>query len=351
MTWSWWRLNGEASRRSRNRSRVGPWPAAAASWRATLLALVLVTALPASGQSQQVTTQNGVAPLRVGFMADVFGNVDRTDAKAAVITWAETILNDAGIPTDREPIIAESLDELIDALRQRRVDCVTLGTTQYFMLPKGLLEEDVIFSNEHSRGAYETYLILVHRDSGITRLEDLRGRNLAIWNHARTNLALPWLDTLLDDDDLPLAVDFFKHMVPENKLAKAILPVFFKQQSACLVGRSGFEDMAELNPQVREQLQILAESPPVVPALFCFRAGYEPPFRGKIEDAITHIHETPAGEQILTAFMCERILRRPGTCLDNSRRIYEMWTQLREGRAAPVAGAAAVSVEGKGLER
>ena len=48
---------------------------------------------------------------------------------------------------------------------------------------------------------------------------------------------------------------------------------------ACVVARTGFETMCEINPQIGKQLKVIASSPEVVPAVFCFRADYSPPFK------------------------------------------------------------------------
>jgi hypothetical protein len=97
-----------------------------------------------------------------------------------------------------------------------------------------------------------------------------------------------------------------------------VLPVFFRQSDACVVTRSGFETMVELNPQLGRQLKILARSPEVVPAVFCFRADYAAGFKEDLFAGVRDLHKSAAGQQVLTVFQSDKIEDQPMSCLDSA---------------------------------
>jgi phosphonate transport system substrate-binding protein len=122
-----------------------------------------------------------------------------------------------------------------------------------------------------------------------------------------------------------------------NKATRVALPVFFRQADACLMTRTSFEVLGELNPQLNKQLRVLAISPELVPAGFAFRADYVSPLRAQMLTEMARLGETPAGQQILALTQAERIVDRPVSCLDNA---LELLAQHRRLCAATNAGAA-----------
>jgi ABC-type phosphate/phosphonate transport system substrate-binding protein len=118
-----------------------------------------------------------------------------------------------------------------------------------------------------------------------------------------------------------------------------VLKVFFRQTDAGLVNRRGFDLMKELNPQVGEQLKVLAASPPLVPTVFCFRSDFKPAVKDHLLDEITKLHTTPAGQQMLTIFQSERIIERPVLKLESALALLARQQQLeaapRSAKLAP----------------
>jgi ABC-type phosphate/phosphonate transport system substrate-binding protein len=283
-------------------------------------------------------------PFRVAFSHSFFSGVTDADATAAVVAWQETILKPAGVPFNPHPMICDGVPALVAALQSGEVDAVALQFTEYAAVPAGLLEPDWIYVNERRGGTYEQYVLLVAQSSGLQDVRQLRGRKLNLWDSQRSCLALPWLNRLLGESGQVPADRFLGDQVKESKPAKVILPVFFGQADVCLVTRSSFADMSELNPQVGKQLRILAASPEVVPAFLCFRKGYTSRYRPEVEKAIQTLHTNVAGKQVLMVFGCDQITRYPGSCLQSA------WDLLKP-RVAPRGRIAVAGVAVPGLNR
>jgi len=150
-------------------------------------------------------------------------------------------------------------------------------------------------------------------------------------------LALPWLETMLDTEGLGVGTDFWDTITSVKKLSRVVLPVFFGKADACLVTRRGFDLLAELNPQVGDRLRAIAVSPEVVPVVMFFRTDYAPPSKDSLLDALSRLHETPAGQQVLTVFQIDRLEEYPTLCLDSARQLMAGYSriQLRTAGSRP----------------
>ena len=110
---------------------------------------------------------------------------------------------------------------------------------------------------------------------------------------------------------LPASERFFKRMLPESKVSETLLPIFFGKEDGCLVTRKGFNIMAELNPQISNQLKILAASSKYIPNLLAFNKKYQSKMKDVISERIESWVQTPAGRQILTIFQTEALVPKP----------------------------------------
>lgn len=264
---------------------------------------------------------------RIGFSAAVFGDVNENDASAAVRVWAQALAKERGIPADPQPKILRGLGEIASALTNRLIDAVNLTAIENWQLRNQVaLQNYLVAVKGHSIS--EEYVVLVHRSSGIERLADLRGRKLAVLDGSRACLAPIWFDTILAEAGFGPAKEFCAQVNPVYKLTKAVLPVFFRQIDACLVTRSGFETMIELNPQTGQQLKILATSPPLVPVAFCFRGDYNSPVRQKLLDEVARWHTTPSGRQILTIFQSDQLREESPAVLDTAMAVLNQHQRL-----------------------
>lgn len=261
-------------------------------------------------------------PFRVAFSSDMFTDVNENDAKASLKAWATSVARERGINVAAEPRIVKGVAELAAALQSRSVDAAGITTAEYFAL-ESQASWGAVFAATIGDDVTDSYLLLVHRASGIDRLADMAGRRLVIHSNPRTSLVDPWLGSLLGEARLPRATRFLGPITATTRLSQAILPVFFRQIDACVVTRRGFQTLAELNPQVGKELHVLAASPDLVTTVFCFRAEFSSPEMGRLMDALRNFHLTPAGRQVLTVFQSDRLQEIPLAALSSARRLYD----------------------------
>ncbi|MCU0588795.1 MAG: phosphate/phosphite/phosphonate ABC transporter substrate-binding protein [Syntrophobacteraceae bacterium] len=279
------------------------------------IVLVSITLLAWSGRGEDGARDT--QSFRVAFSSGMFIDVNENDARAAVKLWGQTVARERGIQTDPEARIFKDLSSMAQALRGSLVDAVGMLASDYDVLSREIGLSPVFVTYSGGR-MFEEYLLLVHRDSGIGSVEGLRGRGVIFHDNPRASLAPVWLDLLLARKGLRASMEFFDRVDRASKIPNVVLPVFFRKIDACLVHRSGFEVMTELNPQVGKQLVIIASSEPLVPAVFCFRADYSPSFKEQLLAGLRDLHATPAGQQVLTVFRSERMEERPPSVMQSA---------------------------------
>lgn len=265
---------------------------------------------------------------RVGFSRDIFADVNENDAMAAIKVWAMMIAKEQDILTDPTPRVYNGVQEIEQALKENQVDCLTLTVKEFAKLSH-LLDDEVFLAGSNGKNVTEEYLVLTHRDSDIQRIGDLNGRRLCIFQSPRMILAPAWLDTVLLESKRPCAAEFCR-VTSSTKLTKALLPVFFRQTDACVVSRSSFETMCELNPQLKQHLKVIASSPEFVPSGFTFRRNYNDDIRKMILTEFTNFLSSPSGAQFLTLFQLNQVEVKSPSCLDSSLKLIAKHKRLLE---------------------
>lgn len=290
-------------------------------------ALVLLCVLNAWSGENPLSPESIPLVFRLGFSSASFAGVNENDAKAGMKAWAEMLFRNRGLLVNAETVVLPNVEAIAQAERRKEVDAVVLNADECRQLGPELVSGPFIAGLSGGR-ITEQYVLLVHRDSGIERVEQLRGRSLICLNNARMCLAPAWLETALAAARLP-RTNVLSRVTRMDKLSKAVLPVFFRQADACVVTRRGFNTMAELNPQVGQRLRVLASSPEVVPTGFCFRYNYDNPLKEIILSEVSRIKDSPGGAQFMTLFECESLEARPISCLDSAFELLTACERLR----------------------
>ena len=299
----------------------------------------------ASAGSARAAEPDANVSLRLAFSSAMFTQVNENDARASVKAWGQTVAKTHGVAGDLEALIANGAGAMIKMLQSGQADGAVLPITEYAEVCREVRFSHV-FVATHGGDLTEAYVVLVPRDSAVKQLADLHGRQLFLFSSPRTCLAEPWLDSQLRQGGQLTFATFFGRIQRVAKLSKAVLPVFFRQTDACLVTRRGFDTMGELNPQLRQQLRVIAASPALVPVVFCIRAEFRSAVLEEILNSLRELHTTPAGLQVLTVFQSERLTEQPPEYLAASLAL--LAEQDRAAAEVVVAQAAAGDAHPKG---
>nr|WP_320192149.1 PhnD/SsuA/transferrin family substrate-binding protein [uncultured Desulfobacter sp.] len=242
--------------------------------------------------------------VRFGFVQAILGTINENDAKAAIRSWTNTLVEELGLPAIPFVSIYEDLAQIQTEIEKKQVDVVCLTTPQWFAV-RDLISEDGLLAVKAGGTINEEYVVLVHRTSSANSLQDLKGKSLRVWEYSRTALSCTWLRSLMVEKGLGPADEYFSKIKWVKKINEAVLPVFFKQADACLVNLKGLDIMAELNPQIAQQVKIVEKSSPYIPVIFCFRKDYHAPIKQILLDDLQEMMDSSAGGQLLTIFQME----------------------------------------------
>ncbi len=272
--------------------------------------------------------------LRFAFSSSMFTEVNENDAKASVKAWALALARERGVHLEAHPVLLNGTHQITEAVARSLIDGAAVTTPEYLALPPHLQGTNIFVS--YIDGGYtETYVLLVRSDSAFADLPALAGGRLVVLDNPRASLALPWLEITLAELGLPIVARHFSQIQKAAKLPKVVLPVFFKQQDACLVTERGFRIMCELNPQVRARTRVLATSPKVVPALGFMRLAYDSPHREALMGALRSLEKSPAGNQVLTLFQSDQLHETSVDILASARHLLEAYQRIASTHAAP----------------
>jgi phosphonate transport system substrate-binding protein len=275
------------------------------------------------------TDPPGSSIVRFGFSRSMFLDLNENDARAAVKVYA-TLLGTANqLIVDGSPGIFDNPTRIAEAFAEGTADVVAMPTQEYLAIPPGLASARLIAA-KFAGSITEDYLLLVRDDSGITKLAELQGRRLLLSSGLRGSLAASWLDVLLAKAGLDPPARFFSNVGSANKPIRTVLPVFFRQEDACIVTRQGYQIMGELNPQVMKQMRVLATSPGFVPTVTIFRASLPPDLLKRIIKATIEAQDTVAGQQMLTIFQSGNVTEIEPEKLDSVRTLLADHARLCE---------------------
>ncbi len=279
-----------------------------------LFLFVAASAAPVSSALEQETEPG----LRIGCTPNIFVEVKAADAAAATKVWAEELKRTRGFGGPTETVVFEDLDAVVSAVKSKKIDLLITLASEYLEIAQQV-DLEPRFVSEKAGNVCEESLLLVHRNSNITSLEELKGKNILFMINARSSLGKAWLETLVLQKGYPKIESFFGKVTGAGKYSRAVLPVFFGQADACLVPRDGFNLMAELNPQLRNGLRIIAISPAFLPAVLSIRSDYESNLKDALVDALSNLDKEPRGQQILTLFKTDRLVPYRSSYLDTAK--------------------------------
>ena len=266
----------------------------------------------------------------------MFRDLNENDARAALKLYASVL------GSGHDLIVAETSEIFPDAatitaaFSEGTTDVASMPVQDYFAIPKDLSSPRILAAS-NANSYTEEYLLLVHADSGITTLADLRGRHLIVNNSLRSWISIIWLDVLLAKQGFEPPARFFSRVNYSLKPTRTVLPVFFRQEDACVVTHRSYDLICELNPQVQKKLRVLATSPRYVPHVTCFRASIPPNVVDHMIKAAVEAQDTVNGKQILTIFQCDRIAEITIENLASVRDLFADQSRLRSTPTAPAS--------------
>lgn len=264
------------------------------------------------------------------FSSSLFDGVHVIDVRASTQAWVDSLGEKQSIGKAAPVQILENSRSLSDAVDSDSFELGVISATELLQIAHPeKLEPRYVLGNG---GALQSLLLLVRSDSGITSLAQLRNKDIFLPENRYASLTAYWLDTLLMEGQLaPSKEHFFSAIKTHEKATCVVLPVFFDKCDACIVSDKTFKLMCELNPQIGNKLTPLEMSPPYLCSLVCFRTEGDPELKRKLGIAVSTLHESIGGAQVLMSFHSDKYVEfQPGQ-LDNTASLLRRYKTLKAG--------------------
>jgi phosphonate transport system substrate-binding protein len=217
-------------------------------------------------------------------------------------------LADVGIREGRI-LMARDAQQMTSYLRRGRVDWVTETTAAAVLLQQRAGAEPLLLTERDGVSSYHT-VYLVHRDSGITSLADLRGRSIAFQNRSSTSayyvpatellgLGLS-MEILLSPMDRP-ASDSVGYVFARSGLNISSW-VHKRLVDAGAMSNLDWQDERKVPGSYRRDLVVIRESPPYPRALELVRKDLDPRVKQRLREVLLQAAEDPDGREALLSF-------------------------------------------------
>ena len=267
----------------------------------------------------------------VGMAKVCFRNVNRNDAVAAYRGFLESCGRRFGNIYKADPVVYDDTPTF-EAEIQRQPMNVTIVDAWQFLTMNIHAQVKPFFTVVENGKMGRKYVVLTRCDSGLTNLAALRGKDILELEYAGAGVGKAWFDTLLLSAKLGTPETFFGHVKVVTKPSEAVLPVFFGKTPACVVDQAGFDLMKELNPQVGQQLQVVACSDTYVDVVVCLREEHWSSAKLKADTitALEELDQDPAGQQICTLFKIDRMVPFADAQLDTIRKLRAKYESLQK---------------------
>jgi len=282
------------------------------------VAAVILLALTARGQIDEGRIARHI--VRLGTTPDLLSGVNMKDAQIAIQIWTEEVRHKMGVEDYQlELTVFEGLPAAVKAVKARQLDWLGLTGLDFFEIKDEAPLEPALVGIWNEEGKItEEYVLLTHRGRDMEELVHFRDRDLIVGTRDKGRTAKVWLEVLLMREGLPESQDLLRKYRKVDKPSEALLAVFFEQADACIVTRRAFQTMAELNPQVKRELAVLASSPGFLSQVMCVRKDLDAEEKKIVIDTLLKLHTESEGQQLLTLFRSEKAVRFQASHLQNT---------------------------------
>lgn len=252
--------------------------------------------------------------------------LDRNPAEVlnAVRPFAQLLGRRSGF--EQEVEVVTSREEVSRRFKDHSLDMAVVSEVDYIRLQKEMGVRPLVRPVKGGRDTVSGVL-LVRKDGGIDRVEDLKGRRFAqVFN--RSDLT-HFLGKIIFKRHGVLGTDSFFGGVEEvSKAASSIYSVFMKKADACVVTDLLFDLMADLNPQIKNDLKILVQTESVANAPIFVRKDLPDDMGFKIKKTLLETTEVPEGKQLLMIFKFSRMVEAKDADYDSLRNMLKELGQL-----------------------
>lgn len=225
------------------------------------------------------------------------GLIPSEDAQAMVESSRQVIdslQEQLGMPV--KPFVASDYNGVIEALRAKKLDVAYLGPFSYVLASSVANVEAfaVAVTKKTGQSAYKSQ-ILVRADSGITSLEQLKGKTFAFVDPSSASGHLfPKAGLLQAGKETD---KYFSRVIFSGSHDASILAVANKKVDAAAVADRIFNSAVSKGHVKAGDLRVVWSSRDIPESPMVWRKDLDPALKAKIAKALSNMHDIPWGDQ------------------------------------------------------
>lgn len=245
-------------------------------------------------QSASLASEN-LTKLRFGILETAFHGVAPSSAKASL----ENVLNrNTANHFDAKVITFPNHESFSTAVRTQNIDMFLLPSLDYLSLEK--YATPVLGTIHYGDSPLTKLVVLTRKDNPIRFLAELKGAEVILQKGVDYDLLKFWLEHITRRTGASNAEMFFGPMSESFRTSEVVLPVFFGRAEACVIAMENWIAMADLNPQIAEQLQVVEESDELIGTVIAFHSEFQAAGMNDFVNHLTNFHKTKDGQHLLT---------------------------------------------------
>ena len=235
-----------------------------------------------------------------------------------IITFLASKLRDIGIERG-EVVLLHDNETVIKNLKEGKLDIVLETPFSAYLYKAKANATPILLASRKGVEEYNSY-IFVRRDSGISRLEDLKGKVIAFEDICSTSAYfLPRVSMELEGMDL-VRIDSFNSQVPLDKIGYVFAGselnistwVYHNKVNAGALSSTDWPDQRDNPKAYRNEFEVIYETKKVPRMLVMVREGLDEELVVRIKEELLNIDKTEEGRNALKPFKINKFFEPPG---------------------------------------
>ncbi len=292
--------------------------------RSILLVLIISSVLIA----QNKNAPGKVQVYGVAFLRSMYNDVNYNDAKAALKVYIDELQKKLLNGYKMKPVMYDNVEDLLKNYSKENLADITLTPLDFLKYKSRLSLYPVLVASGYN-SPFENYLILIRKDSDIKNIKDLADKKFGMIQTGENSVPLMWLNVELNNKH-SYKKNFFKRVILGKSESKLILSLFFNQIDACLVSKTSFETMIELNPQIKNQTRILCTSPGYLTEVSSFTKKFnESKFSTDLFNTLLKLDDYSAGKQLFALSKTAKIIPYKEEYMYNIKKLIHDYSKIK----------------------
>jgi phosphonate transport system substrate-binding protein len=234
-----------------------------------------------------------------------------------IITLLASKLRDMGIERG-EVVLLHDNETVIKNLKECKLDIVLETPFSAYLYKAKANATPILLASRKGVEEYNSY-IFVRRDSGISRLEDLKGKIIAFEDPGSTSAYfLPMVSMELEDMDL-VRIDSFDSPVPEDKIGYIFAGselnistwVYHNKVNAGALSSTDWPDQKDNPKAYRNEFEVIYETQKVPRLLVIVREGLDKKLVARIKEELLKMNKAEEGVNALKPFKINKFYEPP----------------------------------------